>query len=109
MRLAAEAEALLEGYTWPGNVRELRNVIERAVILAATDAIGPADLDLPVDASEPPDSVPLPQGPVRLEDLEREHIARVLRQVGGSKTRAASLLGISRSTLWEKAKRYGIV
>jgi two-component system response regulator HydG len=109
VNLAKEAEALLEGYSWPGNVRELRNVIERAVILAATDAVGPADLDLPVDASEPPDSVPLPQGPVRLEDLEREHIARVLRQVGGSKTRAASLLGISRSTLWEKAKRYGIV
>ncbi|HTQ41693.1 MAG TPA: sigma-54 dependent transcriptional regulator [Polyangiaceae bacterium] len=109
VRLAAEAEALLEGYAWPGNVRELRNVIERAVILAATDAIGPADLDLPVDASEPPDSAPPPQGPVRLEDLEREHIARVLRQVGGSKTRAASLLGISRSTLWEKAKRYGII
>ena len=62
-----------------------------------------------MDASEPPDSAPIQEGPVRLEDLEREHIARVLRQVGGSKTRAASLLGISRSTLWEKAKRYGIV
>jgi DNA-binding protein Fis len=46
---------------------------------------------------------------MRLDEVEKRHIVRVLQQVGGSRTRAASMLGVSRSTLWEKAKRYGIV
>jgi transcriptional regulator with PAS, ATPase and Fis domain len=101
----AAREALL-AYHWPGNVRELKNVIERATMLSASGSIGPDDLDLPV----PPPSVVSAAGddPLRLEDLERVHIARVLKQVGGSRTRAAAVLGISRSTLWEKGKRYGL-
>ena len=47
------------------------------------------------------------RGPA-LEQVEREHILRVLKIVGGSRTRAADMLGVSRSTLWEKVKRYGI-
>jgi DNA-binding NtrC family response regulator len=105
---AATREALLS-YAWPGNVREMRNVMERAAMLAESDTIGPEDLGLPLDSvalKAVVDSIP-PNG-MRLEDSERLHIVRVLESVGGSRTRAAAVLGISRSTLWEKGKRYGL-
>ena len=92
---------------WPGNARELRNVVERATMLADSPVIGPIDLDLP---PVPPST--LPQSPSRelgsLGDSEREHIERVLVAMGGSRTRTAAALGISRSTLWDKLKRYGL-
>ena len=101
----AAREALL-AYHWPGNVRELRNVIERATMLSASGSIGPDDLDLPL--APPPVPAAGVGEPLRLEDMERVHIAKVLKQVGGSRTRAAAVLGISRSTLWEKGKKYSL-
>jgi DNA-binding NtrC family response regulator len=110
-----EAEASLTAHGWPGNVRELRNVVERAMIVSAREAIGPKDLGLPPPQSAGPPGAtaaqPQPQAedePTRLDDVEKNHIVRVLARAGGSKTRAASMLGVSRSTLWEKLKRYGI-
>jgi two-component system response regulator HydG len=107
--LAPSAESALLAYGWPGNVRELRNVVERAMIVATSDEITGEDLGLPIET--PPEAAPAGDDdePTRLEDVEKRHIIRVLQRVGGSRTRAASLLGVSRSTLWEKAKRYGIV
>jgi DNA-binding NtrC family response regulator len=92
------AEAL-ERYLWPGNVRELRNALERALILSAD---GTVSLDL-----LPPeirgDAAPAAEGPAqKLDELERLHIQRVLDSVQGNRTRAAELLGISRSTLKRK-------
>jgi DNA-binding NtrC family response regulator len=125
--LAASAEAALLAHRWPGNVRELRNVIERAMIVATSDPIRGEDLALPIQLPNEPAGEAALTGAgsgaaeetgteagtetasMRLEDVERRHIVRVLQQVNGSRTRAASLLGVSRSTLWEKAKRYGIV
>lgn len=108
--LTDAALGALTRYDWPGNVRELRNVIERAMMLSPGDDVGPEWLDLPVEApsSHPrrADAAEEADTP-RLEDVERAHIARVLAKAGGSRTRAAALLGISRSTLWEKGKRYG--
>jgi DNA-binding NtrC family response regulator len=105
------AEAALLAYSWPGNVRELRNVVERAMIVAETDTIGRGDLGLPV-TSEPAEEGREPQPgdaeALRLDDVEQRHIRRVLTLAGGSKTRAAAMLGVSRSTLWEKAKKYEI-
>jgi two-component system, NtrC family, response regulator AtoC len=104
---SAEAKDALAAYDWPGNARELRNVVERATMLADSALIGPVDLDLP----PVPPSTPA-QGPPRelgsLGDSERDHIERVLVAMGGSRTRTAAALGISRSTLWEKLKRYGL-
>jgi transcriptional regulator with PAS, ATPase and Fis domain len=109
---APAAEAALLAYGWPGNVRELRNVVERAMIVAESDAIGRSDLGLPSDVAKTAGPVDGGQDgdaqPLRLEDVEKRHIIRVLERVGGSKTRAATMLGVSRSTLWEKTKRYGI-
>jgi len=99
----------LQAYPWPGNVRELRNVIERATMLAESQTIGPEDLGLALDKPAlHAGARNNPVRPTRLEDAEREHISSVLASAGGSRTRAAMMLGISRSTLWEKGKRHGL-
>ena len=97
-RLSAAALALLESYSYPGNVRELRNLLERALVEAQGPEISPADL--------PPLRETLPQ--MTLEQLERAYIAQVLDHTRGKKGRAAEILGISRKTLLEKRKRYGL-
>jgi DNA-binding NtrC family response regulator len=110
-RFASAALDALVSYSWPGNARELRNVIERATMLCREAArIGPEDLDLPVipKESSPPPAAGGPESFPRLDESERIHIERALLKAGGSRTRAAALLGISRSTLWDKMKRYGL-
>jgi NtrC-family two-component system response regulator AlgB len=100
-----EATAALERHSWPGNVRELRNVIERAVILASGNEVGLADLPSQLGAA--------PQlgievgGRVTLEQLEAEHIRRVLGTVPTIEE-ASEVLGIDPSTLYRKRKRYGL-
>jgi DNA-binding NtrC family response regulator len=91
-------------------VRELRNVVERAMIIAESDAIGKSDLALPFDgfAGAGPSPADGEVAPLSLEEMEKRHVAHVLERAGGSKTRAAAMLGVSRSTLWEKLKRYSI-
>ncbi|MBI4868742.1 MAG: sigma-54-dependent Fis family transcriptional regulator [Candidatus Wallbacteria bacterium] len=106
----ASMERLL-GYHWPGNIRELEHVIERAVILTREDCI-PADailLDFSVGVQTPAASPMLPPSPtLSLDELERAHITRVLDHTKGNKKQAAEILGISRNTLYEKLKAYGI-
>jgi two-component system response regulator HydG len=91
---------LLLRHAWPGNVRELQNTVERAVVLARGDVIEPRDLTwlAPADAAA---DRPVP---VRLEEVERDHIERVLRECGGNRSAAARILGIHRKTLWRKLK-----
>jgi DNA-binding NtrC family response regulator len=113
VQFAPAAREALIAHDWPGNVRELRNVVERATMLATGDVIAAEDLDipLPVRATGPAPKLTALNGgsePMRLEEAERAHIARILEAQGGSRTRAATVLGISRSTLWEKLKRYGM-
>ena len=100
MRLAPAALEALEGYSFPGNVRELRNLLERAVVYGASPEVQPEDLPLTVG-----------EGRARrptLEERERAYIAEVLDAVRGKKSKAAEILGISRKTLLEKRKRYGL-
>jgi transcriptional regulator with PAS, ATPase and Fis domain len=79
-------------------------------MLAASDAIGPDDLGLPVERATPPSALEGPSDELlTLEDAERRHIARVLDLAKVSRTRAATMLGISRSTLWEKGKKYNLL
>jgi DNA-binding NtrC family response regulator len=102
-----EAAALLRGYRWPGNVRELRGVVERAALYAGAGPVTPAAL--PPQLSEEPQA--FWSGRVRppsLKDVEQAYIRHVLERLGGSQTRAAAVLGISRKALWEKRRRWGI-
>ncbi len=98
-----EALAKLEAHTWPGNVRELRNTVERAVILSAGQPIGTEHIIL---TENPGQSVPIQSsGSISLDDIERQHIQKVLASVGGNKAKAASILGIDRTTLHRKLRR----
>jgi DNA-binding NtrC family response regulator len=95
----------LTSYHWPGNVRELENVIERALILAGGERVGPSHLPF-FDSREATGS--LDQGGLNLESLERESIIRALRQTGGNKAEAARLLGITRRALYSRMERLGL-
>jgi two-component system response regulator HydG len=107
-RIAEEAERRLLAYPWPGNVRELQNAIERAVAVAKTDELLESDLpsrirehrttDVLVSASDPKELC-------TLEEVERRYIATVMSAVQGSKTEAARILGLDRSTLYRKLDR----
>ena len=107
MRLAPEAGVAIERYRWPGNARELRNALERAAVLSRTEQINRDDLP---DAMfrEAPESLPHDEHhAASLEELEREHIRRVLSETA-TLDEAAATLGINVTTLWRKRKRYGI-
>ena len=95
---------LLERYDYPGNVRELENIIERAMIIETTELLTPQSLLVEGGATAgPPEEEPL-----RMKEAERDNILRVLRSCGGRKLEAARLLGINKTTLWRKMKRYGL-
>ncbi|HKW15659.1 MAG TPA: sigma-54 dependent transcriptional regulator [Candidatus Krumholzibacteria bacterium] len=107
---------LLVRYDWPGNVRELKNVIERAMLLDAQDALlvahlpteirGGAPIDMPVSATRAAAASVSEFFPMTLRDVERIQIERTLEQTHGNKSRAAAILGISRQTLREKLKTF---
>lgn len=104
----------LQGYVWPGNVRELQNVIERGVLYCAGDTLIPEDLpeSFPIpglsgreEGNAPELGRPLPEV---INELERQLIGRALVQARGVQAQAADLLGISRSNLQYKLKKYGM-
>ena len=107
-----EALHLMQQYRWPGNVRELKNVIERAVVLARTDFIDTDDLNLSTIAAATDSGelvMPAPKStfePMSLDEVERRHIHATLKATGWNKSRTASILGVERSTLDRKIKRY---
>lgn len=105
-----KAMELLVRHRWPGNVRELRNVIERAVVLGMDSTIVEDDLGfqplVTIPTTQPAmDAKPLFQ-PLTLDEIEKAHILGMLEYVQGNKSRAAQLLGIERSTLDRKLKRF---
>jgi NtrC-family two-component system response regulator AlgB len=97
------AMSALQRYPWPGNLRELRNVIERAVILAAGEKIDVNDFPDSLRGSQPSGAVI--GNRVSLEELEREHIMRVI-EIASSMDEAAQILGIDPATLYRKRKKY---
>lgn len=105
--ISAEALALLRDYAWPGNVRELANAVERLLILAPGEVVGPEDLPPNVRSADGARSGHL-GGSFSLSEVERLHIARVLSETKGKKMQAARLLGIDLKTLNKKIKDYRI-
>jgi Nif-specific regulatory protein len=99
-------------YRWPGNVREMKNVIERAVVLGEGPLIDVGDLmlsKLATSGETSEASVPTDEfTPLTLEELERRHIRATLAATGWNKSQAAQILGIERSTLDRKLRRYGL-
>ncbi len=106
------ALAALKVYDWPGNVRELRNAVERTVILCAGDQISETDIQLSTlatsEAASTSTSVVPSGGNMSLETLEQQHIMAVLESTEWNKSQAARILGIERSTLDRKLKRYQV-
>ncbi|KAA1258476.1 Transcriptional regulatory protein ZraR [Rubripirellula obstinata] len=103
-----QARNQLTAYHWPGNVRELKNVIERAVVLNTTNSVDSQHLMLTATSnpSSSPDASTSATGTMTIAELEQSHIEQVLRQTGGNKSQAAKVLGIERSTLDRKLKRW---
>jgi two-component system response regulator HydG len=109
--IAPAAAEKLVAYTWPGNVRELQNCIERSVALARYDHIGADDLPEKVRSYRSSHVLVAGDDPselVRMEELERRYIARVMEAVGGNKTAAARILGLDRKRLYRMLERLGI-
>ena len=101
-RMSAAAVDVLLNYEWPGNVRELENAIERALVIARESEIQPSDFPFQVQRSEESTSGR------SLEDVERMHIERILQETEWNLSRAARVLAIDRTTLYNKLKRYGL-
>lgn len=122
-RLSESAIEVLRAYRWPGNVRELLNVLRRSTLFAERDELdgelvrrmiaasvfahGATAPAFPASVPAPPESSPA-SGATSLADMERTHIERVLQEMGGNITRAATALGIDRRTLQRKLRGYGI-
>ncbi len=98
-----EAMDTLLRYAWPGNVRELDHTVERAVLLADGDAIGPGDLAL-----APPGDGATSLDQMTLEEVEKVLIQKALARAGGNVTEAARGLGLSRSAMYRRLERYGL-
>jgi len=122
LQLSGATEGAISTHPWPGNVRQLRNALERAALLSDRTRLEPDDVvppspRVPAHSATPPSSLGASDvasagattGVASLDDVERRHIEDVLRKTAGSVPRAAEALGLSRSALYGRMKRLGIV
>lgn len=104
-QLTDDAALALREYAWPGNIRELRNVLERAALLCNDNTITRRDLRFESTSAQDAHAGDLN---LTLQQIERQHIKRVLHDVGGKVEQASLRLGVPRSTLYQKIKLHGI-
>ena len=102
-RISRDAMDELMLYEWPGNVRELSNAIERAVVVCKTRTITPLDLPIVKDLENE-----LKNKYFSLNDVEKHHISKILDETGWNISKSSAILGIDRSTLYNKIKRYDL-
>ncbi len=100
--ISSDAMDLLVRYDWPGNVRELANVIERTMVLTKKDQLGLENMPIGLFSS-----VEVPNRD-SLTNVERAHLIRILHRTGGNITHSADILGINRTTLYKKIKKYDL-
>jgi DNA-binding NtrC family response regulator len=100
-QLSTESLQVLMNHDWPGNVRELENAVERALVVCRGPEIRPADFSFQFQTNG------VATGRT-LDDVERVHIERVLRETDNNLSRAARILDIDRTTLYNKLRRYGL-
>jgi two-component system response regulator HydG len=109
LALSPQVAALLLAYDWPGNVRELENCIERAVALARFSELSAEDLPDKVRCYSPRRFVVSADNEseiLSLDELERRYILRALKILNGNRSRAATVLGLDRRTLYRRLERY---
>lgn len=106
LKLSSASLKLFRAYAWPGNIRELRNVLERAVVFSRGEELTPEDFPESIRAAGGGRAVY--SGLRSLEDVERDVIAQTLEATRYHISQAAGILGISRKTLLEKRKKYGL-
>ncbi len=100
-QITPEAIDTLMRHEWPGNVRELENAVERALVVCRGPEIRPSDFSFQFEVEEP-------RGGRTLDEVERLHIERVLRETQHNLSQASRVLGIDRTTLYNKLRRYGL-
>ena len=100
-QVAPEAMDLLIRYHWPGNVRELENAVERALVIGRGRELKPTDFSFQLQTATAPNGR-------TLDEVERAHIENIWSQSAGNHSLAARTLGIDRTTLYKKLKRYGL-
>ncbi len=108
MTIPAEAERALRNYEWPGNIRELRNVLERALLRSHGTALDLSGVLNPSEPAPAPAAANVARRSGTLDEVERDYIEQVLREENGAIDTVASRLGISRSAVYYKARKFGI-
>ena len=103
MKINHKAQEKLLDYHWPGNIRELEHSIEKAVILSDSNVLKPDDFFLRPNGRNNSDLQSL-----KLEDMEKNLISQALDKNPGNVSAAADVLGITRQTLYNKMKKFGI-
>ncbi len=105
--LTREAMGILLDHPWPGNVRELKGALEYAFVVAESGLINPSHLPPKLNSREVPPKT-LPKAVAAPDSDEKTALINALRQAEGNQSRAATLLGVSRVTVWHRMKKYGI-
>lgn len=106
--ISADGLAMLQRYSWPGNIRELENCIERALILCQGKTLLPQHLLISDGAVEMSSPTPVVNEMRTLQEVEKEHVTKVLRRCKYNQTKAASILDIDRKTLRNKIREFGL-
>lgn len=107
-QLEEATRAKLRQYHWPGNVRELQHAVERAVIMAERNVLRPDDFPFAVTEPVAESTITLPSNKIRLEDMEKQTILRVIEKHQGNITRAARELGITRTALYRRLEKHDL-